>query len=69
MNSEQDEKYIKVDRHNKETKKNLKNKEYFQTIKEKRQTYGSLIVRQQIYQWHHESQKTVEWYLQNLRRK
>ena len=46
MNSEQDEKYIKVDRHNKETKKNLKNKEYFQTIKEKRQTYGSLIIRQ-----------------------
>ena len=51
MNSEEDEKYIKVDRHNKKTKKNLKNKEYFQTIKEKRQTYGSLIIRQQIYQW------------------
>lgn len=50
MNYKQDEKYIKVDRHNKETKESQKQR-IFQTIKDKRQIYGNLITRQQIYQW------------------
>ena len=48
MNYKQDEKYIKVDRYNKETKESQKQR-IFQTIKDKRQIYGNLITRQQIY--------------------
>ena len=35
MNSEEDEKYIKVDRHNKETKKISKTKNIFKPLKRK----------------------------------